>query len=221
MTTRAMRWGGAAGIIFVALILVTVFAPGSMPKPDDSIVKIQNFYTDHHGSLLLANFLGLVAVPFVLWFGVMLREALRGDRLTNAFGTTLLVGLVVTVPMAILGGVLQVAPAYLRGAAVHIDGNTLRLVFDAQGLTFAATSAGLVTFALASAAAIRRSRGLPVYTMWLALLAVAGNILAMISALSASVGSLGFAGVGTFSLFVLVTGITMAAGKASAVAATE
>jgi len=216
MTDRTVRWAGVAGIVFVVLILVTVFAPGSMPKPDDSVAKIQKYFSDHRGGLLVANLLGLVAIPFALWFAVVLRESVRGrDRLGDALATALLVGLAVTAPMALVGGALEAVPVYLKGAAHNLDGNTLRLVFDASGLAFAGTSAGILTFVAASAAAIRRSGALPAYTMWLALLAVVGNILTIFSTLGAGAAGLGFAGVITFGLFVLVTGITMAVGKTS------
>ena len=69
-----------------------------------------------------------------------------------------------------------------------------------------------------SAAAIRRSGTLPAYAMWLALLAVVGNIVTMFSDLGPGAAALGFAGVMTFALFILVTGITMAIGKADAAA---
>ena len=107
MSDRAVRWAGVAGVVFVILILITVFAGGSMPKPDDSVAKIQKYLVDHRGGLLLSNFLGLVAIPFALWFGVVLRDCLRGDRLSNAYGTTLLAGLIATAPMAMVGGVLM------------------------------------------------------------------------------------------------------------------
>jgi hypothetical protein len=217
MNDRTVRWGGVAGIVFVILILITVFSGGSVPKPDDSVQKIQKYFVDHRGGLLLSNFLGLVAIPFALWFGVVLRETVRGDRLSNAFGTASLAGLIVTAPMAMAGGALQAAPVFVKGAASQIDANTLRLVFDVQTLAFIATSGGIVAFVLGAAAAIQRTRVvLPAYTMWLALLAVAGNIVTMLGSLGAGASGLGIFGVATFGLFILVTGATMAAGKASA-----
>jgi hypothetical protein len=216
MTDRMVRWGGAAGVVFVVLILISVFASGSPPKPDDSVATIQKFYLDHRGGQLTANFIGLVATPFVLWFGVVLREVVRRDRTSHAFGTALLIALAVTAPMAMIGGALSIAPVYVDGAVGHLDGQVLRLMFDAQGLVFTAASSGLLTFAAASAAAIQRSRALPAYTMWLALLAVVGNIVAIFGALGPGAAAVALAGVLSFALFVLVAGIAMAMGKASA-----
>ena len=214
MTNKTVRWAGIAGVIFVVLILITVFAGGAMPKVDASTAKIQKFYSDHRRGLLVSNFFGLLAIPFAVWFAVVLREIVRGvDRLSNALATALLVGLAVTAPMAMVGGAIQVAPAYLKHAAGAIDGNTLRLLFDTQGLAFAATAGGITIFAAASAVAIRRSAAMPAYTMWLAVLAVLGNLLTMVSVLGPKVSGLGFAGLITFGLFVLVTGITIAASK--------
>ena len=215
MTDRTVRLGGLAGVIFVILILITIFAGGSMPKPDDSVLKIQKYFVDHRRGLLFTNFAGIVAIPFALWFGVVLRELVRRDRLASLYGTGLLSGLLVAASMALAGGALEATPVYVSGAAQKYDPNLLRLVFDAQTLAFIATSAGILAFAAASAVAIRRSEVLPAYTMWLAVLAVAGNAVTMISALGARLSAVGIFGVATFGIFILVTGITMAAGKAA------
>src|SRR5947208_2420298 len=99
MTDRSVRAGGIAGLIFVALILVAVFAAGNPPAADDAADKIRDFLVDHRGAIILGNLFGLLGIPFVLWFGVVLRESLRGDAMSNALGTTSLAGLLVTAPM--------------------------------------------------------------------------------------------------------------------------
>lgn len=220
MTDRVTRLAGVAGIIFVVLLLIGVFGGGSMPLPDDSVAKIRDFYVDHRGALLFINMIELVAIPFALWFAVGLRELLRGDRLSQLLGTASLAGLLITAPMAMAGGALQAAPVYVDGAAKEFGDDTLRIIFLGQSLLFAATSAGITVFVLAAALGIRRTRALPAYTMWLGFLAVVGNIVAMFSTLGAGVAVLGFAGVTTFALFILVTGITMATGRATAPTAT-
>jgi hypothetical protein len=96
MTDRAVRWGGVAAIVFVVLVLITVFAGGPPPAADDPADKIRTYLVDHRTGLLVSNFLGLLAIPFVIWFGVVLRELVRGDRTANALGTASLAGLLVT-----------------------------------------------------------------------------------------------------------------------------
>ena len=220
MSNRTIQWGGVAGMTFVVLILITIFGVSQPPAADDVIDKIRSYLVDNRSALLLFNALGLFAIPFVLWFAVVLRDVLRGDATSNALGTASFAGLLVTAPMALAGSAVSVAPLYLDGAARTLSDDTLRLAFEAQNLLFAATSAGIVLFALGAALAIQRTRALPAYTMWLAALAVVGNVLTMFATLGAGAAALGLAGVLTFALFILVTGITMAAGKATPAAVT-
>jgi hypothetical protein len=217
MTDRIIRLGGIAAVVFVVLILITAFAPGSPPSADDTVTKLREFLVDHRGTLLFSNFLALIAVPFVLWFGVVFREVVRGDRTSSALGTFSLAGLLITAPAALIGGALSVAPVYVDGAAERVSDDTLQALFSAQSLCFGATSAGIAAFALGAGLAIRRTGVLPAYTMWLAFLAVLGNIVAMFSTLGAGASNIGFTGLLTFALFLLVTGITMAAGKVAPV----
>jgi hypothetical protein len=220
MSSRTVQWGGVAGMTFVVLILITIFGVSQPPMADEGVDKIRAYLVDNRSALLLFNALGLFAIPFVLWFAVVLRHLLRGDDTSNALGTASLAGLLVTAPMAMAGGAISIAPIYVDGAAQSFSDDTLRLAFEAQNLLFVATSAGIMTFALGAAIAIQRTRALPSYTMWLAFLAVIGNVVTMFATLGAGASGVALAGVTTFALFILVTGITMAAGKATPAAAT-
>jgi hypothetical protein len=215
MTERTVRWGGVAAVVFVVLILITAFSAGEPPAADDAVDKIRTYFVDHRSALLISNLIGLIAVPFVVWFAVVLREVLRGDPTTNALGLASLAGLLVTASMALAGGAVATSPVYVDGVADNLGDDTLRIVFEAQSLLFAATSAGIVLFSLTAALAIRRTGALPAYTMWLAWLATLGNVVTLFSTADAGAAMLGFVGLLSFALFVLVTGITMAAGKAT------
>ena len=218
MLDRTVRWSGVAAIVFVVLILISVFVSGQPPAADDSVEKIRTFLADHRSALLIANLLGLIGIPLVLWFGVVLREVLRGDRTANALGTASLAGLLVTAPLAIVGGGLTSGAVYVDGVADKLGDDSVRILYESQTLLFAATSAGLVLFSLTAGLAIHRTKALPAYTMWLAFLVTVGNILAMFSTVAPGASVLGLPGVLSFALFVLVTGITMAAGKAAPLA---
>jgi hypothetical protein len=220
MPKRTMQWAGLAAIAFVVLTLVTVFSSGEPPSADDAVGKIRGYLTDHRSALLVSNFLGLVAIPLVIWFGVALRDAVRGDRTANALGTASLAGLLITAPMAMAGGAVGSAVVYVDGLADKLGDDSVLIVYEAQTLLFAATAAGLTLFALAAALAIHRTRTLPLYTMWLAFLAAVGNVVALFSTLAPGASPLGLAGVLTFVLFVLVVGIVMAIGKVAPLADT-
>jgi hypothetical protein len=215
MSERAVRWAGGAAIAFVILTLIAVFASGSPPAADDPVNKIRDYFVDNRSTLLLVNLLGLLSIPLVIWFFVVLREVLRGDRTANALGTASLAGVLVTAATVIVGGSLATAPVYVDGVADKLSDDTLRIVFDGQSLMFAAASAGIVVLSLSAALAIRRTGALPAYTMWLGLLATVGNIVALFSTLDAGMSVLGLFGVLTLILFVLAAGIAMAAGKAT------
>ena len=199
MSDRVIRWAGVAGIVFVITIVITIVISGSPPMGDDTVSKIRSYYIDHRSALLWANLIGMVGAPFVLWFAVVLRELLRGDRLTSALGTFSLAGLIVTLPIVLVGGGINVSVIYIDGGAQRYRPDTLRLVWDMQGLAFAAASVGLAIFVLGVALAIRRSGVLPGFTAWLAWLAVLGNVVAMFSVLDAGAATMGFAGVTTFA----------------------
>jgi hypothetical protein len=215
VTDRAVRWSGGAAIAFVVLILVSAFSSGSPPSADDSVAEIRDYFVDHRTALLVATLLGLVAVPFAIWFAVALRDLVRGDRLSNALGTASLAGLLVTAAVALVGGALAVSAVYVDGAANGMGDDTIRVVYAGQTLCFASTSAGLALFGLTAALAIRRTGALPPYTVWFGLLASVANVVAMFSVLGAGASNVGFVGLIGLVLFLLVTGATMAAGKAT------
>ena len=77
MSKRTIQWGGVAGMTFVVLILITIFGVSQPPTADDAIDKIRTYLVDNRTALLLFNALGLFAIPFVLWFAVVLRDVVR------------------------------------------------------------------------------------------------------------------------------------------------
>src|SRR5437762_2377401 len=107
MSDRSIRIAGLAGVVFVVMILITVFSTGSMPMVDDPVSKIRAYFVDHRSALLVSQLLGMLATPFALWFGVTLRELVRGDRISNALGTYSLAGLIVTAPLPAAGGAIS------------------------------------------------------------------------------------------------------------------
>jgi hypothetical protein len=220
MPKRMVQWAGIAGIAFVVLTLISVFSTGQPPAADDAVGKIRDYLADHRTALLVSNFLGLVAVPLVIWFGVALRDVLRGDRMANALGMASLAGLLITAPLAMVGGAIGTAAVYVDGVAQTMGDDSIRIVYEGQSLLFGATAAGLTLFAVATGLAIYRTRSLPTYTMWLAFLAAIGNVVALFSTLAPGISLLALFGVLTFALFVLVAGVVMATGKVAGTAET-
>ena len=214
MSDRTVRMAGIAAIVFVVLVLATLVISGQPPMADDSVGEIRDYFVDHRTAILLSNLLGLIGTPLVVWFAVVFRHVVRGEEATtHALATASLAAVVLTAPMAMVGGALSSAPIYVDGVAEGLGDDAVRLVFEAQLLVFAATGAGLVLFGLTAAMAVQRSGALPAYVTWLGFLVVVGNALAIISVIGSGTALLGLAGVLTLVLFLLVTGVTMALGK--------
>ena len=55
------RWGALGGILFVIMVLVSVFLPGSPPKTSDSAAKIVKFFADNGDEIRWAGYIGLLA----------------------------------------------------------------------------------------------------------------------------------------------------------------
>ena len=69
-----------AGIVFVVLILIAGFLPGSPPKPNDSAAKIVKFVTDKNDQLRWAGFVGVLASIVLLgWLGAVWRLLRRAE----------------------------------------------------------------------------------------------------------------------------------------------
>src|ERR1700704_4099555 len=84
------RWSALGGILFVVLILVSAFLPGSPPKTSDSAAKIAKFVVDKHDELRWAAYLGALAAVPLFWFAGavwrLLRRAEGGEPRLAAMG---------------------------------------------------------------------------------------------------------------------------------------
>src|SRR5881227_1114411 len=77
------RYGAAAGVLFVVLVVVGALIGGSPPSPDDSVRKIATYYTDHTAAIKTGAFLtGLGGAAF-LWFLGSLWSTLRRSEDTR------------------------------------------------------------------------------------------------------------------------------------------
>src|SRR4051794_37443938 len=213
MTDRAIRVAGIAALVFVVLIVVSAFAPGSPPAGDASVDKIRTFMTDHRSAILLATLLGIVATPFAVWFFVTLRELTRGDQLSNMAGTAAVAGVILAAAMAMAGGAVYAAPLYVDGFTEGATDDTIRVVYSMQFVIFESTAAGIFLATLGAFFMIRRSGVLPMAVAWLAALAALLSLISAFATLSAGAATLGLLGLVALVLFMLVAGIMMVAGK--------
>jgi preprotein translocase subunit YajC len=107
------RYGAAAGLLFVILVVVGSLISGAPPSPDDSVREIADYYEDHTGAIKAGAFLtGLAAVAF-LWFLGSLWSTLRRSEETRRLATIAtgggLVGLITVITSIALNATVAIA----------------------------------------------------------------------------------------------------------------
>jgi hypothetical protein len=173
-TDRALRLGGAAGILFVILGLVALFLPGMPPKADE-VSKIATYFADKRGSILAGNYLAGLAFAFFLIFAGALRSHLgAADRGGYRPGAVSLAGAVTAAALVIAGG------AVLNGAVFQVasagDANLNHALYDVASDIFISSGFGLAVFFSGAAVAIAITGALPgVFTP-------TGHLLALLNA---------------------------------------
>ena len=95
MSDKLSRFVPLAGVVFVALLVVSAFLPGSMPSSSASGVQIIAYAKGHQNSLNASAFLiGLSLFFGLIFYGQLsgyLRSSPKGERLaTIAFGGAVL-----------------------------------------------------------------------------------------------------------------------------------
>jgi len=211
MNAKVARSAGASAIGFVVLVVITIIISGSPPASDaDKIEKIREYFIDHRGAILTGGVLQLLAVPLVIWFFVNVRQAVRGgDAATNALGMAAVAGIVLGGACALGGQAAIGSTVWTKGFGESLSDDVVLVVYNLQSLLFVSASAGIGLAAGASAWAGKRTGALPAASVWLGALAVVGNLVAIFSFLGSGALVLGLAGIVTFLLFLLVTGVWM------------
>ena len=163
---KGRKLDAVTGIAFVVLALIGFLVPGTPPKADDTIQKIQTFISDHHSDLLTSSLLLALAVVLLLWWLGALRSYLRsgeggeGRLSAAAFGG------------GIVGGVFILAGAALQNGLAFKLGETgaspdlVRAFFDASSAAFAMAGFGFAVLFGAASCSGARSGALPSWAYW-------------------------------------------------------
>jgi hypothetical protein len=102
--TTLERYGLAAGIVFVILIVVAALIGGSPPKPTDGALKIGSFFRDNQDALKVGSYLnGLAAVAFLWFLGALWAHLRRAEGTAGRVSVIALVGGIGTLALAFVG----------------------------------------------------------------------------------------------------------------------
>jgi hypothetical protein len=204
------RVPAVAGIVAVAVGMVTIPLMGSAPVLGDSAEDIGAYFADnadlHRPAVVIA---ALLAIPIVLFFaGVHRALVVSSGRSASAWATVFLYGAIMMSATAGLKEALYAAA--VRYAATDPDLGVLALVSDASSIAGATLGAWLAVTVGAVGIAARRDRTAPRWYAALCLLVAGLAMVSVIETVSTSTGgALSGAAFGSFILWMLTSAVVM------------
>jgi len=159
------RYGAAAGLVFVILVLIASFLPGeSPPAIDDSAREIAKYFHGHSGAIQAGAFLsGLAGIAF-LWFLGSLWSRIRRPEETRRLATIAAGGGVVTLGLVLVGFAMNATIA-LRLTSLGLLG--ARFFYTLSTVVIAMASFSLAVLVIATSVAAIRAKVFPVWLGWL------------------------------------------------------
>jgi hypothetical protein len=198
------QYGAAGGVLFVILLLVAAFIPGSPPASDDSAQEIREFFVDNDTALKIAGYLNGVAIlPFLFFLGSLWSRVRGAGDETRRLATTLAGGGVVSVSLASVSTAITAATA-IRIEQINAEG--VKFFFILGGTVVAMTAFGAAVLVGATSVAALRARLLPAWLGWAGLALTVAWLVAGVSVTtdSAGIGVIAFIVFLAFLVWVLV-----------------
>jgi hypothetical protein len=181
MSPLRIRTGAMAGMVGAIVLIVAGLLPGTPPKPDDSASEVVEFLMDKQDQLRVQLVLFAIAMILLLWFTAAFSTLMSRGDVSVPFAVLPMIGVLGIVAIGFGGGSMMSAVVW-RGAD-QVDPKLAQLAFDTNNLATSFISIAAVLVFLASAALVMRTRLLPAWVGWLALVAVVLNAVAMIAVL--------------------------------------
>jgi hypothetical protein len=163
------RYAPLSGLLFVALLVASIVVSGfDSVDSDDSIQKIVEFWSDNDSEQIAGAILGALATLPFLWFLGSLRSAFReAEGGTGRLSSIAYAGGIFLAGFAVVSGSIQFAVAESVGDVPPGVTQTLSVLYSDFFFGF---PVGIATLMLASALVILRTRVLPAWLGWVALL---------------------------------------------------
>jgi hypothetical protein len=196
---RWARFEPVTGIVFAALLAVSILVGGSTPNSDATGKAVIDFYKANKGSQNASAIFGAIAVIFFVFFGVTLFNRLR----TRLAGSPLPVaGLVGVSLIAIGAGIFSGLTLCLTDVPDKIDPSAAQALNVLNNDLFAPFVLGIAVFLIANGLAIARGGTLPRWLGWI------GIVIGL-----TGLTPLGFVAFFGSGLWVLVVSIIMLVGN--------
>jgi len=207
---RSDRTLALAGIVFVVLMLIAAFLPGSPPKPSDSAGKVVKFVVDEGDQLRWAGFVGVLAsIVLLAWLGAVWRLLRRAEGGVPRLAVAAALGAAMAAALFNAGGVVMSTVAIV--GAPSIGGSATRFFYLLFGALGAAGGVGLALFVGATSSVIIETGVLPRGLGWFGalvavVLLVGGGTIASTRDVFFVCGYVGLIG---FALWTLVASVMM------------
>jgi hypothetical protein len=163
--TRTERLAPLTGIVFVVLIVVAAVLTGGSPDADESRQDVVSYWKDNDTKQAIGSALIGYASIFIVWFGAVLRTALRraGDEATDrlaaiSFAGAVFFGVGITTAAGITFAV--------AGTADDVSAGVTETLSALSNYYFIPIIPGAVLFLLPAGLAARRSAVLPSWLAW-------------------------------------------------------
>jgi preprotein translocase subunit YajC len=172
------RYGAAAGLLFVVLVVVGSLIPGAPPSPDDSFREIANYYEDHTGTIKVGAFLtGLATVAF-LWFLGSLWSTLRRSEDTRRLATIATGGGIVGLITAVTSIALHATVAIAIGSTGATQSVNPKFIYLLAGTIAGMGNFGIAVLVGATAVAALRTGVFPAALAWASVVLAVGWLVA-------------------------------------------
>jgi hypothetical protein len=155
------------GAVFAILFIASFLISGDVPGADDPASEVVAFYSDNESKMMVAGIIGAIAAIFFLFFAGYLRSVLRSAE--GGPGTLSSVaaggGIVATTGMLIFAGIgftlTQDAEGFEPATVQTLNALNMNFFFPLAG--------GLLAFLLATGLVATRTRVLPPWLAWSAI----------------------------------------------------
>jgi hypothetical protein len=192
------RYAPLSGLLFVVLVVASILVGGfDSVGTDDSTQEVIDYWTDNDGQQVASAILGALSMVPFLWFLGVLRSRLRlAEGGTGRLAATAYAGGIVLVGFALVDGALQFATAESVGDVPAGVTQTLSVLYNDFFLGF---PVGFGTLMLATALVLLRTRTLPAWLGWFAL----------VLGIAAFLGPIGFFAFLVFLVWVVIASVLL------------
>jgi hypothetical protein len=203
------RYGALGGVLFVVLVIVSIFATGGSVKPSDSATKVLKYFSDHKDGIKVSAFLSIVAsVPIIWWAGSLWARLHRVGDEHNRLAVIAVLGL-------LIGGVGNLTQnAVSAGVALDLQGvgaTSAKFFYVLSGAFGAGGLVGIAVLVFAVSVATFRLGAFPRWVGWLGI--VDGIVMLVaaysIATTSDSINTMGFAGFILWAVWIIATSVVM------------